>query len=163
MADFFKLVGDSRIPHIVAPAALDAFEALPVSSAAEVHGSRTRDYVDWIERPYWLASDQMKSIMHKYNRQIRLKHVALVDTEQGRQHPYWALQVPALRCLSPESEQYPNGTIKRLVLERERLQGQHLFAVEDMLAPCLIISLAAAESLLRRNLTGFVLTRVEQS
>ncbi|KZE79612.1 hypothetical protein AV654_15020 [Paenibacillus elgii] len=166
MRDYFLLLDDERIINKTQPAGLGnnvKFEELPPVSVLPVEYSRTCEYVDWLGKPMRMASDRMKSLMEKYNRYIRFKRVELIDTKQSGQHSYWIMQVPAVECLSPQSEFHPGGTLKRLVLDREQVKGHHMFAIQGILEPYIVVSLDVAESLLRRHWTGFILQKIERA
>ncbi|MFA4136153.1 MULTISPECIES: imm11 family protein [unclassified Brevibacillus] len=165
MRDYYQLMDDSRIAQKVKPQGLrkeDGFEQLPPISILDVAEHSFNEYTDWLEKPVPMMSQQMKSIIEKYNPRIQWKCVHLIDKRSGSQNVYWVMQIPTLDCLSQDSEFYLNGTVKRLVLDHEKVKAHHFFAIEGILEPYIVVSLDAAESLLRRSYTGFVLQKVEQ-
>ncbi|MOA26381.1 hypothetical protein D3C78_1471700 [compost metagenome] len=159
--NYFLIKEDDRIQRKLSFSVPGRFEDVSPYTVIQVSNSRPHDYVDWIDRPYRLLSDRMKSILYKYNRLTPFKRIDLIDSEAGLHHPYWAVQPLSVKCLSPHTEWNPDSTIKRLVLDSKETKGQHFFAVEGILEPYTFISLDAAESLLRRGFTGFVLKKVE--
>lgn len=72
-------------------------------------------------------------------------------------------QVPAVDCLSMETAFHLNGTVKKLVLDTDKIKAHQFFKVQGILEPYIVGGLDAAESFLRRSLNGFVLQKVEQA
>ncbi|MFW5436757.1 imm11 family protein [Paenibacillus apiarius] len=167
MRDYYLILDDDRIGRKVKPLGFRrdvGFEHLPAISVLDVKEEENGpgEYVDWLEKPMRMMSDRMKAIMEKYNRELRVKRVDLIDMKYNLQHEYWVMQVPEVDCLSLESEFHRNGMLKRLVLDKDRVKGHHFFAIQGIAEPYLVASLEAVESLLRRGLTGFMLRKVEQ-
>jgi hypothetical protein len=103
----------------------------------------------------------MKAVFESINFEVQYKRVDLVDLARKSHLIYWRMHIPAIDCLSDQSEFHHNQTVKRLILDKEKGRGKHLFRIKGLLEPYVVISLAGAEGLLRRNLTGFVLNPVE--
>lgn len=163
MTSFYLIEEDTRIQRIVKPRLERAadFKALPAVAAVQVENSLPTDYPDWIEKPERVVSDQLKSVFESLNFQIRFKRIDLVDHARKSHKIYWRMQIPAIDCLSDKSEFHLNQTIKRLVLDPDKVSGKHLFMCKGLLEPYVVISLEGAESLLRRSLTGFKLQKLE--
>ena len=66
-----------------------------------------------------------------------------------------------LDMLSGKSEFYPNGSVKRLVLDAEKIGEHHIFWLNDRRFRNLFVSMEIVESLLRRNVTGIQFREVE--
>ena len=62
---------------------------------------------------------------------------------------------------SDKTEYYPNGTVKRLVLNRKKIGRHNLFLLEGSHRKDPVVSLALAESILRRHPTGVRFEEVE--
>ncbi|MED0673641.1 serine protease [Aneurinibacillus aneurinilyticus] len=122
----------------------------------------TNEYVDFIQRPIPLLSDQCKQIIEKYVPHMHFKSVVLVDRKQMRQDVYWLIAPPRINCLSDESEFHKDGTIKRLVIDEQKAISHKIFRIDGILEDYILISLDVAESLLRRNFTGIRLKKVEK-
>ncbi|MBG9564400.1 hypothetical protein P9302_26635 [Brevibacillus agri] len=164
MRDYYLLTEDRRISRKVQPSGLSlegGMEALLPITVLEVQAEGVLAYPDWLERPIVMLSDRMKSITAKYNLGIRWKRVDLIDRQQNDRNVYWLMQVPAVDVLAKSSEFHQNGALKRMVLDYEKAKKHHFFSVQGILEPYIVVSLDAAESFLRRGLTGFVLQKVE--
>ncbi len=157
---------DDRIPNAFIPPSLPprhSFDTLPAISVIDVKVHSNAETVDWLEQPVNMVTDPMKQIMEKYNRGLRFKRVYYIDREHSFQQQYWFMDVPKLDGISGQSEFYPDQRLRRLILDREKVKGHHIFALESALEPYIFASLETVESLLRRGLTGFRLSRVECS
>jgi hypothetical protein len=162
--DYYLLTEDRRISRKVQPTGLpleEGIEALLPVTVLEVRSEGSLTYPDWLDRPLYMLSDRMKSITAKYNLGIRWKRVDLIDRQQNDRNVYWIMQVPPVDALSAGSEFHQNGALKRMVLDYEKVKRHHFFSVQGILEPYIVVSLDAAESFLRRGLTGFVLQKVE--
>ncbi|MGM1019048.1 MAG: imm11 family protein [Bacillota bacterium] len=165
MQRYYVLLEDTRIPYKIQPSSLPrntSFEDFPpvqvLDMTVPIHG----EFSDWLSVPTTLLSNAMKRILAKYNVQARFKRVYLIDRKDNQSALYWMPYAPAMDVLSPRAEFDLQGQyIKRLVLDREKVQGQHFFTIQGIREPYFIISIEAAESLLRRNLSGFRLQSVE--
>ncbi|MED4573045.1 hypothetical protein P9302_26940 [Brevibacillus agri] len=136
-------------------------EAFLPLTVLDVQSEGALAYPDWLEKPTVMLSDRMKSITAKYNPGIRWKRVDLIDRQQNDRNVYWLMQVPAVDVLSKSSEFHQNGALKRMVLDYEKARKHHVFSIQGILEPYIVVSMDAAESFLRRGLTGFVLQKVE--
>ncbi|RNB50056.1 serine protease [Brevibacillus gelatini] len=119
-------------------------------------------YLDFLDRPIPLYSDRLKTLIHKFAPKLFAKSVVLADQERTRQDAYWLLILPRIACLSEQSEFYQNGSLKRLVIDEEKVRRHPIFQVEGILEPHIIIDLRLAEALLRRDFIGIRLKKVEQ-
>ncbi|MFB5674186.1 hypothetical protein ACE3NQ_01170 [Paenibacillus terreus] len=170
MQDYYELVGDNRIAYNMRPASFGIlkteFKLMPPVQVLDVNAEANAEYTDWVTflAAYPLLSDPMKRILELYNPRARFKQMYLVDRSYGRQELYWVPQIPAQDVLSPETEFHAHDqTLKHLVLDRKKIKGHHFFQPEGLRETCLVVSLRAAESLLRRNLSGFNLQKVSLS
>lgn len=166
MRSYFILMEDCRVIYKIAPSGkemTDSFKLLPPVSVIQLSDTSPEQYLDWFIKPRPMISDDLKNILVKYNPQMRCKRMDLVDQQKRSQYTYWAFCVPSVECLAPEAEFYPDGRLKKLVLEWAKIKQHHFFTIQGIMEPYHIISLDGAESLLRRGLTGFILEEVHLS
>ncbi|MGG4213885.1 DUF1629 domain-containing protein [Paenibacillus sp. FSL L8-0638] len=165
MQRYYVLLEDTRILHKIQPSSLPrntSFEEFPpvqvLDMTIPVHG----EFSDWLSVSTTLLSNPMKRILEKYNVQARFKRVYLINRKDNQSALYWMPHAPAMDVLSSYAEFDIQGQyIKRLVLDHEKVKGNHFFTVQGIREPFFIISIEVAESLLRRNLSGFRLQPVE--
>lgn len=122
--------------------------------------NRVNEYPDLIATPAALVTDRLKKLLVKYDSHLLFRPVVLADLPRARQDLYWQL-IPQIRdCLAPQTEFLPNRAVKTLVLDSSKAGAAHVFKVAGVLEPWIIVSLAVAESILRRDLIGIRFTRV---
>lgn len=74
---------------------------------------------------------------------------------------YWILDVPEVDCLQDSTLFYPNGMLKKLVLDREKIPENPCFKVGQLLETRIIVSLDLAEKILQKNPFGIYFEKVE--
>lgn len=116
-------------------------------------------WADFYTRPIYLMSDEMKNLFFKYDNSLVFKAVRLIDAD-GRQMLYWIMGLTALNCLAAEAEFTPRRTLKRLVLDQDKIGKTPIFTVSGLLEKYIIVRLDVAESLLRREFYGIELKKV---
>ncbi|NLW47124.1 MAG: serine protease [Firmicutes bacterium] len=117
-------------------------------------------YLDFIERPAVLVSDRLKQILAKYEPRLFFKPVILADRKRLHQAVYWWMRLSPTDCLSENSLFNKNGTIKQLVLDRNKAAGLKVFRVAGLMEEYVLVRLDVAESLLRRDFCGIQFKRV---
>lgn len=173
--DYFILVQDRRIADAIEPAGLGKMVKRVPFHAAELvaldeqivpiylkSGSHKR-YIDFIENPVTLVSDQLKQILEKYEPKLFFKPMMLMELGKRppRQELYWLMAAQRIDCLSPQSEFNINGTLKRLVIDDKKISREKIFQIKGIIEDLLLIRLDVAESLLRRDFTGIKLKKVQ--
>lgn len=174
--EYFVLLQDHRINDVICPEGISRKRSAP-GRADELWYSGDQEllpvqyylkeqsrncYVDWLERPVQLASEQLKILLQKYQPDLKCQPVVLADLKRQRQDLYWRINVKPVDCLASQSEFKKDGTVIRLVLDGEKAYGYDLFGVSGVAEPLILVSLDLAESLLRRKFFGIRLRRVEQ-
>ena len=117
--------------------------------------------LDFYQSPVTMVSGLVRQVFAMYEEDIAFKRVYLVDREQKRSHNFFIPLIPRLDALSPKVERYPDGREKQVILDGSRTRGRHVFYLESSMSRRPLVSLAAAESLLRRGAVGLVLEEVE--
>lgn len=163
--NYYLVQDDTRVSHKIYPAHFTnlklPFEKMPPVQICEVHTAPSSEYVDWMLQPTMLVSDRLKRILEKYNLYVRFKSIYLIDKINDRQSLYWFSKIPRIEGLSELTEFNPHDqSIKKLVLDRGKVKGNHIFKIKGIRESYCMISEDVAESLLRRGINGFVLTKV---
>lgn len=128
----------------------------------DIKENRWKQYIDFIENPISLVSDNLKEILKKYEEKIFLRPVVLADIKELRQDLYWLIIPESVDCLSPKSEFNKDGSIKKLIIDEKKIGYSKIFKVQGVIENLIIIRLDLAESLLRRDFTGIRLKKVEK-
>ncbi len=116
---------------------------------------------DFIQNPVTMCSYDLKDILEAYEDEVAFKDVIMIHKECSLQYNYVQVLMEPIEALSEKSEWYPNGTIKKIVLDMKRIGEHHLFVLAGKYRKDPIVSLPLAESLLRRDITGVCFEEVE--
>ncbi|GLB25127.1 hypothetical protein LXJ15735_13680 [Lacrimispora xylanolytica] len=116
---------------------------------------------DFIQSPVYLVSDQVKKVFDVYEDDMVFKTVTIAHKERETIWVYHHLLLERLDAFAEETEFYTNGSIKRLILDPEKIGDHKVFLLNDKRFPNPLISLEVAESLLRRNVMGIIFKEVE--
>lgn len=116
---------------------------------------------DFIQRPVTMFSKHLKEILDAYEAGLIYKNVMLIHKDNSLQYPYVQVLMDEVEALSKKTEYYPNQTIKKLVLDKEKIGHHHLFLLAEGCRKDPLVSLALAESLLRRRTVGISFEEVE--
>lgn len=172
--EFYLFSQDKTIPNAVEPVGilktldrdmvnsenLHMMDGLAVQF--EIKESSNVEYVDFIESPVPLVSGRLKDILAKYDKKVFFKPIFLADIKRSRQDVYWFMIPENVECLSPKSEFNKNGTLKRIVIDEERVKYCKVFKIKGIMENLIVIRLDVAESILRRGFFGINLTRLEK-
>jgi hypothetical protein len=170
---YFILCQDERVTGAVEPVGISPSyrqellteEGLSKIEEAMLHLSildnGAREYLDFIQRPIPLLSDELKKLIARFVPQRHFKTVILRDMQHMNQELYWLFVPQRVNGVSSETEFHKNGALKRLVMNSRQVTGYHLFTLEGILENHWIVSLALAESIYRRDFKGIHFTPVE--
>ena len=119
-------------------------------------------YSDVIDIPTFLVSEKVKEVFLNYDDNIIVKCVILSGENSDTQKVYWMPLMDSIDCMSSETEFYKDGSLKKLVLDKTKIEGKKIFRVANLKEYPVIIHLDVAESLLRRFLSGIDIIKVEE-
>ncbi len=118
-------------------------------------------YPEIIEAPLYMVSEKVKEVLDMYDEEAVYKAVSLINRAKQSVQSYHVTLVDRIECLHELTEFYPDKSIKRLVLDKTKLEDRALFKVAGIGPAYMIVSLDVAESLLRRGSFGIKFTHVE--
>ncbi|MFM9276550.1 serine protease [Paenibacillus jiagnxiensis] len=151
-------VMDAVRPEMMSPD--HAHQLAAVNLHFKVAEATQVDYVDFIEHPVPFVSDRLKRVLEKFTPDTQFFAGAFTDLKRKHQEIYWLAVPPQIECLSKESEFGLDGSLRRLVIDESRTEGCMFLQIGGLRERILLIHLALAEGLLRRDLNGIRLTRV---
>lgn len=122
-------------------------------------GSEARP--DFIQRPVTMFAGRLKELVDSYEPDLIWKDVIFIHKENSLQYNYAQVLMDQIDAISEKSEFYPNQMAKRLVLDVKKIGHHQIFLLNGRHRRDPVISLALAESLLRRNVTGISFEEVE--
>lgn len=141
---------------------LEEFSAVASLIVAYFDNTPQLEIYDATAQPAFIVSDSLKRVFSLYEPQMQFKGIQLYanDLEDNTSPLYWWPFIPPIECLSNETTKYPTGNLKNLVLDYDKISTRQIFRVADLLEFKVVVSLAVAESMLRRKMTGFTLKPV---
>ncbi len=116
---------------------------------------------DFLQHPVTMFSKRFKDILDAYEPDLFFQEVVLIHKENSLQYRYVHTLMDQLDVISSQTEYYPNGTVKRLVLDSNSIGHHNLFLLKGNHRKDPIVSLPLAESLLRRKPIGIRFEEVE--
>lgn len=139
------------------------FEALDRLKAAYFSGSEQEEICDILTEPTFMVSDGLKRLLAMYEKEMEFKGVQVFPKTEGcEQYPmYWIPCFPEIDCFHESSIINDNGMISSLVLDKEKIEGQHIFRLSGCLEYKVAVSMPVAESILRRRFYGIGLKKLE--
>ena len=116
---------------------------------------------DLIQYPVQMVSDPVKKVLDMYEDDMVWRTVAITDKERENVMIYHHLLPERLDVFSERTEFYPNGSIKKLVMDARKIGGHKVFMADDRRSGNPYVSLEVVESLLRRGVVGIIWKEVE--
>ena len=116
---------------------------------------------DFLQRPVTMFSQRFRNILEAYEPGLFFQDVVLIHKENSLQYRYVHTLMEQVDAVGESTEYYPNGTVKRLVLDRQKIARHNLFLLQGSRRKDPIVSLALAESLLRRKPVGICFEEAE--
>jgi hypothetical protein len=74
---------------------------------------------------------------------------------------YWLTLIDKIECVSEESEFKKDKSIKKLVLDKEKIGNKKIFRVEGVVEKIIVINQDIAESILRRYFEGIGIEKIK--
>lgn len=136
-------------------------EQLNNSVVLYLGGSGREARWDFLQCPVMMFDERFRDILEAYEQEIFFQEVVMIHKENSLQYPYVHTILEQVDAVSGNTEYYPNGTVKRLVLDRTKIGRHNLFLLKGNHRKDPIVSLTLAESLLRRRPTGMRFEEVE--
>ncbi len=142
----------------------DKFKQIDSTSIAYIEYQKEQEIPDVFTVPVVLVSSKLKKVLHMYQDNLEWKAIQVFPKNEdmiSQASPlYWIGNFKIQNCVHRDSEFYPNGNIKKLILDKTKIKSQDIFYVGEILENYIIVSLPVAESILRRNLYGAGIERI---
>lgn len=120
------------------------------------------EFIDLIDRQLFLISGALKHAFSLYVPKLKYKKVVVVNSPQNMQQTYYLPIFMPIDSLSEQSIMTPDKQrVKHLIIKQSAIGSTAIFKVQHKFENIVIVRLDAAESILRRNLQGIKLYRVE--
>ena len=156
--DYFMMKTDKRLrrlPQIQLPKEFSTMKITksPIVYVKEYDGMNI-EYADYLEKPIPLIADKFQKILQKYQQDMVLQRVMLVERETGRQKPYCFMLPPEIMCADKEESEFDaKGNVQDFVLDVEKAGKRRIFLAKDYNKQ-MLVRLDVVESILRREANG---------
>lgn len=171
--DYFLLKQDERYTNT--PRLKDVFNNINLKNLNRPNAHKIEDviifnvdaddrceYTDILDKQLFLISAKLVNIISKYDPEMILKDIPLIDLKRERQDMYYLPILEEVKALSDKSETGFNKTIyKKIVLDKEKIKGKKIFKIKESSETLIVVRLDVAESILRRKPRGVSLKRLE--
>lgn len=118
------------------------------------------DYIDYLDSPFSLVSDQLWQLFNGYEKRIYYKPIVIADAKRMRQDYYWLVLPEILDCLAEQTEFNKDHSLKKIVIDTERVGYCKIFKIEGILEDLLVIDLDVAEEILANDFRGILFEKV---
>lgn len=123
---------------------------------------------DILKTPCFMIADRLKEIFMLLEPEIQFKGIQLFPSnykkDQEIKDPmplYWIPSVEPTQCLHTSTKFYDTGLVEELVLKESLIQEKNIIKVAGLVEEIWVVSLTAAESILRRRPLSIGLERVK--
>ncbi|MGN0161106.1 MAG: imm11 family protein [Lachnospiraceae bacterium] len=132
------------------------FMKAPKMIVSYYQNSQEIEKPDVLYSPAFLVSEPLRKLLLSYDSKIRFKGIRCYPraVEDPEALLYWWPYLKKIDCMSKETEKYPTGFVKKLVIEEKKIQNVPIFMVGGLLETVIVVSMELAESMLRRNMWG---------
>ncbi|SEB23873.1 hypothetical protein [Paenibacillus sp. 276b] len=176
--DWFQIMQDMRVTGALEPIGVKGIiqpewmrgdqlnELEQANLQFTIRPNRNPVPVDLIERPYPLWSDELKRLLSTFAPRLMFRLTGLMDMERQQLHPYWFMVLPQLEALAMSSTFDSSGKLNVLQVDGERLSSTNWPIIqltdERLKETVILVNLALAEAILRRDYIGLRLQRVDR-
>ena len=108
-----------------------------------------------------MISEPVKTIWDCYQSGWGYRPCALGNIEQKRIQVYWLAEAKLIDGLSGKTEYQKDGSLTRIVLSKEKIQFQKIFAIRNLHRTYYIAEKEVLERMLQKHIHGFIFEQVE--
>ena len=141
------------------------FRQLDKVKVAYIQYEATQEIPDILTQPTYMVSDVIRKVMKMYDDRISFKAIQVYPDKkkdiEAAARTYWIYDCVMEDCLHRDTVIYPNGAVNEIILDQHKIKGRDIFRIKGIVENKTIISLAVAESILRRNTFGVGIERVQ--
>lgn len=166
--NYFQIKQDPRSLNPILPQVPDSVDIWKSDKPAffqvkDLEGATELDFLPFIEKPIYVISDPMKNVLDMYQSKMLFKPCAIGSIKQRRIEIYWLMQPRIIDCLDASSVFHPDGTMKEMVLNRDKIGFNKVFQVDYVRGRYLIVDTEVLERLLREGVHALQWIPVEIS
>lgn len=140
----------------------EQFEALKDVTVGYYDYDERVEMPDVLEGDTIFVSNELKKVFTMYDDSISYKGLQVYPfgMVENVVPLYWCFYMNSVECLHESVKIYPNGDIEEVILDRSKIPQLDIFKVESTATHRIIVTLAVAESILRRKMYGVSLKEV---
>ena len=168
---FFSVREDKRMKHRICFKHIrsDTYIGIDPKEADQVkdvtvlfmEGDGQSIYPDVIESPVFMISDRLQRLLAPLDERTVFKRVVLNQVEEEKQALYWLMIPEQMACLAGETEYFPNGWVKKAVIDSSKVLLRRIFQIQLLPRPLFVVNTDVAEAIMRRNFDGVILEPIE--
>ena len=160
-----ETINREQYPYKMNQAAFDRLEDLIVAYYQPDMGL---EICDILHSPCFMIADRFRDLFSLLEPGLQFKGIQLYpldfDAAEGLKSPvplYWIPYIEPTECLHSTAKIYDIGTVKELVVKEDAVRDKNILKVAGLVEEIWLVSLAAAESILRRRPLAIGLERVK--
>ncbi|WP_110955888.1 hypothetical protein [Anaerosinus massiliensis] len=145
-----------------------AFQGLEDLIVAYYQPSMGIEICDLLSSPCFMLADRLRDLFLLLEPKLQFKGMQLYpqdfNAEEGITSPvplYWIPYIKPTPCLHSTAKIYDTGIVEELVVKENAVRDQHILKVDGIVEEIWLVSLTAAESILRRRPLAVGLQRVK--
>lgn len=141
------------------------FEKIPELSIGYYEYGVDVTLPDVMVRPTFMVNETIKNVIEMYDETVTFKTLTFLpnamDEMKEKSKSYAIPNVRRFDCLHEESVIMPEGTIKKLIIDRKKIPNADIFQIKNTIQNKVVVSLRMAESISRRNVYGVEFQKVQ--
>lgn len=142
----------------------EEFKRLPKMLVTYFDYAEDLEIPDYLTLPTPMVSPSLQKVFQMYDDTMEFKGVQSYASQEQHVRKlaplYFVYQGRTVSCLHEESKTAPNGEVTELVVNQRMIQGMPIVTIADIQEKITLVSLAVAESIVRRNLFGITFEEV---
>jgi hypothetical protein len=128
----------------------------------EIEGNGNTVFPDLIVSPLLLVSQEVKKVISMYEARVTYKPVFYTNLKHKQHQLYFLPILRQIDCLAPQSVLTPGRiSAKKLAMDLKHVKDHSFFKIADVHSLLYAMRMDLAESLLIRDMKGFVLEEIE--
>nr|WP_092067143.1 hypothetical protein [Dendrosporobacter quercicolus]NSL49714.1 hypothetical protein [Dendrosporobacter quercicolus DSM 1736]SDL50036.1 hypothetical protein SAMN04488502_10161 [Dendrosporobacter quercicolus] len=177
--EYFRLIQSKTASNPIVIQAIDrehypykmnqsAFAALEDLIVAYYQPDMGLEICDILQSPCFMIANRFRDLFALLEPELRFKGIQLYpldfDAAAGLKSPaplYWIPDIEPTWCLHPAARIYDTGIIEELVVKENAVRHKHILKVAGLVEEIWLVSLTAAECILRRRPLAAGLERVK--
>jgi len=108
-----------------------------------------------------MVTEKIKNVFARYQSKINYKPFGLGNRQKQELKVYYFMKPPEIGCLRSESEFSGRNSMKKIVLDRRKVDHNNVFMIKDIRKNYLVASLIVVEALLSEKINEINFVELE--